>query len=457
MDAPPPGTPPLYDLARQLRDDTWAIAEQWAAHGVAAPTGPPNGDEAHWERFGEIPAFLAALAHHLERCPATGDAVLAAARSHAHNRVLAQYTQRELLLEFVALRRVLIDYCMQTAVTPEHSVRAQGLIHSLLDAVIVETTDTFFEELTRNLARRAERDALTGLTNRETFHRRFTRELTRARRHGHELTVVVLDLDGFKQVNDSLGHLAGDAVLQRIGELLETHTRDEDIVGRLGGDEFAVVLVEATADAARDLIRRLRIHLIPARRQLGLPPEFGISYGAATFPHQGTTPDELLFAADSGMYAHKGAGRGERMHEAGHAPTVGKVSVLVADDDAGVRLLCATALEEQGFEVTTTPTGPAAIACALRNPPDVAVLDVSMPGCSGWAVAEALAANPHTRAVPVVMMTGRIDQEHLDRADSSGAIAFLPKPCEPGAVIRCVNEVLEHTHHSTPDQLRASA
>jgi diguanylate cyclase (GGDEF)-like protein len=313
----------------------------------------------------------------------------------------------------------------------------------LLDGVIVEAADQFFAELTEALVRRAERDPLTDLYNRQTFHDKLGRELARARRYGHSLTVMSLDLDAFKQVNDTLGHLAGDAVLKRHGALLTTHTRDEDIVGRLGGDEIAVVLVEAGMPAARDLMRRLRIHLTPAKRQFGLPREFGVSFGAATFPDNGDTVEKLLFAADSGLYTAKGPGHGQRMHEAGHAPMLRKLRVLVADDDPGIRLLCTSALERDGFEVIQAADGREAVDSALAQTPDVVLLDLTMPNLDGWGAVEELAQNESTRDVPVVMMTGSSSQENLDRAVGVGAIDFVAKPFAPEDLVGCVHRVLE--------------
>jgi diguanylate cyclase (GGDEF)-like protein len=319
--------------------------------------------------------------------------------------------------------------------------------------VIVEAADQFFAELTEALVRRAERDALTDLYNRQAFHDRLGREMARARRFGRELTVVTIDLDAFKQVNDTLGHLAGDAVLKRLSTLLVTHTREHDIVGRLGGDEFAVALVEAGMATAKDLIRRLRIHLVPARRQFGLPREFGISFGAASYPTDGDTVEKLLFHADGGLYLQKGPGRGERMAEAGHAPHLGAVRVLVADDDAGLRALCRAALETEGFEVIEAAHGDQAVELARSEVPDVMLLDLAMPHRDGWQVLEALAGHEETKHVPVVMMTGSASQENLDRADRAGVLDFIGKPFEPTELVSTINNVLEMTERAVVGDL----
>jgi CheY-like chemotaxis protein len=196
---------------------------------------------------------------------------------------------------------------------------------------------------------------------------------------------------------------------------------------------------------AKDLIRRLRIHLVPARRQFGLPREFGISFGAASYPSDGDTVEKLLFHADGGLYKQKGPGRGLKMDQAGHAPHLGAVRVLVADDDAGLRALCRAALETEGFEVVEAANGDEAVERALERAPDVLLLDLAMPHRDGWQVLDALAGNESTRGVPVVMMTGSASQENLERADRAGVLDFLGKPFEPSELVSTIHHVLEMT------------
>lgn len=461
----------LRAIATRIRSDAWELAERWSIVAAeAAPASVPRAGE-QLTRFGEIPAFLAALAHHLDRIaagdpelsgvaarsdqghpdfalPVTDDGLRAAAIEHARSRAAAGYDQRDMLAEFVALRRVLWEHFAATGAAERPTFEGERVVNLLLDSVIVEAADQFFAELTDALVRRAERDALTDLYNRQAFHDKLGREMKRARRFGRELTVVTIDLDAFKQVNDQLGHLAGDAVLKRLATLLVTHTREHDIIGRLGGDEFAVALVEAGMSTAKELIRRLRIHLVPARRQFGLPREFGISFGAASFPQDGDTVEKLLFHADGGLYRQKGPGRGLKMEQAGHAPHLGAVRVLVADDDTGLRALCRAALEVEGFEVIEAGNGDEAVRLALDRVPDVMLLDLSMPHRDGWEVLEALAQDEATRSVPVVMMTGSASQENLDRADRAGVLDFIGKPFEPLELVSIVNRVLELTDNA---------
>lgn len=441
----------LRAIAARLRADTWVLAERWSELSAQnAPADRLRGGES-LIRFGEIPSFLASLAHHLEDLADSDEliedgrdeALRRAAAEHARARAEVGYSQRDLLAEFVALRRVLWEHFAGVGADERPTFEGERIVNLLLDTVIVEAADQFFTELTDALVRRAERDQLTDVYNRQTFHDRLGRELSRAQRYGHKLTVVVIDLNAFKQVNDTLGHLAGDAVLKRLAQLLTTHTRDEDIVGRLGGDEFAVALIEADMATARDLIRRLRIHLTPTRRQFGLPKEFGVGFGSATFPEQGETVEKLLLSADARLYEQKGGGRGERIGEVPHAPEqLTRLRVLVADDDPGIRLLCQSMLEAEGFEVDVVSNGREALEHARASTPDLALLDVTMPFLDGWEVAEALGGDESTRDVPIVMMTGHAEEEHLEKAVRAGAADFVSKPFEPDELMATVNDVL---------------
>jgi diguanylate cyclase (GGDEF)-like protein len=145
----------------------------------------------------------------------------------------------------------------------------------------------------------ARQDPLTGLLNHREFHETLERELERARRYGHRLCVVLLDLDGFKRVNDERGHVEGDRVLQIVAAEVERVSRASDGAFRVGGDEFALVLQESSAPDAVAVSERLRAAV--GRRHAGL----GVSYGVAEFPGHGRTKDELLRRADAALYGAK--------------------------------------------------------------------------------------------------------------------------------------------------------
>jgi diguanylate cyclase (GGDEF)-like protein len=162
-------------------------------------------------------------------------------------------------------------------------------------------------ERERDAMRRfALRDPLTGLANRRALDERLGYEIARHMRHGEAFTVLALDLDGFKAVNDRFGHDAGDEVLCETAGALVAAVRAQDTVVRLGGDEFCVLAPQTDAPHAEHLVERVREALAGVTAgHSGL----GASIGLAVFPADGTTPDGLLAAADQEAIAAKRQGR----------------------------------------------------------------------------------------------------------------------------------------------------
>jgi len=144
-------------------------------------------------------------------------------------------------------------------------------------------------------------DPLTGLYNRRFAELRLTAEVDRSKRYGHPLTVVVIDLNDFKQINDKLGHLAGDLVLKEFGLRLSRSIRVSDLAVRMGGDEFLVILPECPAEQIPGLLTRLE-NLEVNFRGTDIPVRF--SAGVAGFDAHGT-PEQMLERADRALYAQK--------------------------------------------------------------------------------------------------------------------------------------------------------
>jgi diguanylate cyclase (GGDEF)-like protein/PAS domain S-box-containing protein len=153
-------------------------------------------------------------------------------------------------------------------------------------------------------------DALTGLYNRRYLEETIGRELISAERHGHPVSVIMGDLDHFKEINDRYGHPGGDEVLRVFGDLMKRHARGSDIYCRYGGEEFLLVLPEMAKDDAVERAKQLCSAMAAA------PVPYGdsaiavtASFGVAAFPRDGRNADDLIAAADSAMYAAKAGGR----------------------------------------------------------------------------------------------------------------------------------------------------
>jgi two-component system, cell cycle response regulator len=166
-------------------------------------------------------------------------------------------------------------------------------------------------EALRELRELATRDALTGLLNRRAFDALLAEETERARRLGHPLALVLLDLDNFKAINDTHGHPAGDAVLVAAARVLASEVRSIDRVARIGGEEFAVVLMETAADgalaAAWRLVEAIRKRTVEAGA--GVELGFTASAGVAVLPAHGESGGGLLATADAALYEAKRGGR----------------------------------------------------------------------------------------------------------------------------------------------------
>jgi diguanylate cyclase (GGDEF)-like protein/PAS domain S-box-containing protein len=147
----------------------------------------------------------------------------------------------------------------------------------------------------------ATHDALTGLANYRELMDALERELRRAERNRHLFTVLLLDLDDLKLVNDRLGHLAGNRALKRLAAVMQQQCRATDVVARYGGDEFAVVLIDSDRQMAEHVAERIETGL----RTDGGEPTIQVSIGIASYPNDGRTAQDLLEAADRQLYRRK--------------------------------------------------------------------------------------------------------------------------------------------------------
>jgi diguanylate cyclase (GGDEF)-like protein len=164
-----------------------------------------------------------------------------------------------------------------------------------------------------NLVRMAFVDYLTGLPNFRSLSERFESEIKRTQRYGRLLSLIMIDLDGFKEINDRFGHLAGNAALKHVAGLLRNFVRETDVTGRYGGDEFMILLPETPKHLAEGLAEGIRATISATPLHLGehglLPVT--ISLGMASFPRDARTAGALMAEADEALYNAKRAGRNQ--------------------------------------------------------------------------------------------------------------------------------------------------
>lgn len=169
------------------------------------------------------------------------------------------------------------------------------------------------KQLYAELLRAAEYDELTGLLNRRAFHERLANALARCRRSGHRAGLLFIDVDDFKEVNDTYGHATGDAVLREVARRVSRCARGSDAIGRLGGDEFVVLAEDLAAPGDAQLIADKIVKAVSLPMTVGVNTlRVSLSIGTAVYPHDSDDERNLLKVADGAMYAAKQARKNSR-------------------------------------------------------------------------------------------------------------------------------------------------
>lgn len=205
-----------------------------------------------------------------------------------------------------------VNLHVETGYIRPESVFWEGLIKLGTALLFVALLSKLKQSLSRE-ADLARRDFLTGLANRTAFYESVDVEMARCERFGRALSIAYIDLDNFKEVNDRLGHRAGDAALKAIADIMRSALRSTDVPARLGGDEFAVMLTEAHAGSGATVLHALRARLLEAMQRRGWPVTF--SMGLATFSEMPGSVDDMIRQADKLMYRVKKDGKGDIREE----------------------------------------------------------------------------------------------------------------------------------------------
>ncbi len=303
----------LEELAAKIQASAWDLALASVDEGLLDDQIPSLQRLGQLGQLGDMPTFIGELSRELinpqpERLR-RGSPLAAQARDHARQRESYGFAPREIVTEFLILRRVLWRFVSERAAElgPEEVLTCERRLNDTIDQLVTECVAAYFDEATSELAHQAKHDQLTGLLHQQAFLHELELELERAARYGHSLALVFLDLDDFKEINDTFGHQVGDSALQRLAGLLRDSLRGSDLAGRMGGDEFTAYLVEADEEAGARLLARLsdRVDELVAAGEL--PAACTFSAGLATFPDEASDADALFRLADSRLYEAKRA------------------------------------------------------------------------------------------------------------------------------------------------------
>ena len=224
----------------------------------------------------------------------------------AHGEELTSLLPCPLTVDGRPIGGLVLYHTIQGAFTDDHR-RVFGKVSDQTAAVIFNSTR--FEQTEYD----SHTDPLTGLANRRSLTRQFEAGLARAAHNGGNISVIGLDLDRLKEINDTYGHEAGDRALRAVGSVLRTTVRKNDLCARFAGDEYVVLLWDCSADYETRRVRELQaaVAAYPFEPRPGVRVSLSISAGVARFPDDGSTFEELLAAADERMY-HDKAGRRSR-------------------------------------------------------------------------------------------------------------------------------------------------
>jgi len=182
----------------------------------------------------------------------------------------------------------------------DHDLYLQGVVHDITER----------KESEKKLVQMAHFDQLTGLANRTLFLDRLDQSVAQAKRHKQGFAVLFLDLDGFKAVNDNLGHKAGDLLLAEAAHRLSANVREVDTVARMGGDEFTIILNEVSSRDSVEHIANKLLHAISAPYEhIDAKYKVTLSMGIALYPDDGIARDALITASDNAMYKAKNSGK----------------------------------------------------------------------------------------------------------------------------------------------------
>jgi diguanylate cyclase (GGDEF)-like protein/PAS domain S-box-containing protein len=177
----------------------------------------------------------------------------------------------------------------------------------------IERDLTEYKKLQSHLENMATIDSLTGLANRQAFMQRAKNEFNRARRYTRPMTVVMIDIDHFKSINDKYGHAAGDEVLRQIADICHNSLRGSDFIGRVGGEEFVLLLPDTPQNHAYNVAERMRTHLYetPIELENGTTLNITASFGVAHMNEDDSDFNAILERADEAMYHAKHEGRNQ--------------------------------------------------------------------------------------------------------------------------------------------------
>ncbi|WP_438319244.1 diguanylate cyclase [Sporosarcina sp. FA9] len=290
-------------------------------------------------------------------------------------------------------------------------------------------------------------DGLTGIGNRRYFDDMSVYFVESYARAGISFSLVMLDIDHFKKVNDAYGHPAGDNVLRKLGEIALEECRETDHAFRYGGEEFAFLLQGASADESIFFVNRIREKFNATVFQ-ELNSEFSVTFSVGISSYKGDLK-ELVSSADKALYEAKRNGRNQTViYNENTSQMNRKLHIILIDDDRLIRTMLAEKLEKWVLSdidvmIHVFADGPSFLKSNWYCPEEyyIILLDRIMPEMDGLEVLELLKRDTNKRNVLVSMMTARTKESDIEAALSLGADDYIMKPFQPADVLFRVQQL----------------
>lgn len=294
----------------------------------------------------------------------------------------------------------------------------------------------------------ATRDRLTRVYNRRYFDERIEMEIERARRYSRKLSCVMIDIDGFKDINAKYGHEAGDGVLKVLADVLLSSTRSSDVIARYGGEEFVIISPEADGSEAGVLGERLRRAFEESSVGIGDEP-ITISCGVATYPDHASDSATLLRMADSAVYRAKADGRNQcvvafsEVDEEFESANLPSGRILLVEDNDYDRCVASLVLRASGYEVLEACDCELGVTLARSEHPDLIIIDLQIAGTGGIETTRQIAQMDEMKNVPIVALTSSDGGEELEELARAGCRGYITKPIDTNLLASQVQLYLE--------------
>lgn len=279
-------------------------------------------------------------------------------------------------------------------------------------------------------ASRDNRDELTGVYTRKHFIEEFEKNRNLFLENAQPFAVAFMDLDDFKSINDTYGHLAGDDVLVKFSEVMRTHVEPDGSVFRFGGDEFLLLIPESEGDRAKQIIENLREDvndLNMTDKQTGEAIRLSFSAGVAEYTSEEQTKTTLLEKADKALYAAKEQGKNLTVMQ-NEVKELEKNRILVVDDEQLLVSIIQTRLGYLGYDVDHAKDGQEALLKLEANEYDLILLDIMLPKVTGTEVLKRIKGKELNRTAKIMMISGRHSESSVLESLRLGAHDFFEKP-----------------------------